>query len=172
MSVPDGGERSDNVLEAKVLGALADYFEAQQREIEESKKKAGSGFAEYEEARRQVADADEQLGEIRRVMAELQVDAVDTIIGGDEASELEKEVSSLQQAIHELAEAEKAALWRKEEAEVRLRRAEVHLGGELGEVADGIAASALSKIEEIDGFKERLDERFTEGRTSVLRVAS
>jgi hypothetical protein len=171
MSVAGNDEGSDKVLEARVLDALAAYFESQQREVEESKKMAGPEFVEYEEARQQVAVAEKQLVEVRRAMTELQAGAVDAIVGGDEASELEREVSNLQQEVHELAEAEKAALRRKEEAEERLRRAEVHLGGELGEVADGIAASALSKIEEIDSFKERLDERFTAGRTSVLRVS-
>lgn len=172
MSMLDKDMRSNSSIEAKVLEALTDYFEAQQREIEEKKKKAGSGFAEYEAARRQVAYADEQLNEVRRTMAELQVDAVDALVGGEEASELEREVDALQQAVRELAEAEQAALKSKEEAEERLRRAEGYLGGEFGEVVDGIAASALSKIKEIDGFKERLDERFTAGRTSVLRVAN
>jgi len=90
MSVADGGERSKQVLEAKVLDALGDYFEAQRREIEDSKKRAGSGFAEYEEARRLVAEAEEQLGEVRRAMAELQAEAVDTIVCGDKVSELER----------------------------------------------------------------------------------
>lgn len=172
MSVADGGERSKRVLEDKVLEALSDYFAVQRRDLEESKRKAGSGFAEYEEARRQVVEAEEQLAEIRHAMAQLRAEAVDTIIGGDEASELEREVSSLQQDIHELAEAEKAALRRKEEAEEKLRRAEDHYGADLGEAADGIAAFALSKIEEIDRFKERLDKRFAAGRTSVLRAAN
>jgi hypothetical protein len=29
----------------------------------------------------------------------------------------------------------------------------------------------LAKVEEIDAFKDRVDQRFAEGRTSVLRLA-
>ena len=71
MSMLDEDMRSNSFLEAKVLDALTDYLEAKRREIEESKKKAGSGFAEYEAPRRQVADAEERLGQVRRAMAEL-----------------------------------------------------------------------------------------------------
>ena len=71
-----------------------------------------------------------------------------------------------------MAEAEKAALKRKAEAEESLRRVELDYGGDLGETADRVAAFALQKVEEIDRFKERLDQQFAEGRTSVLGVAS
>jgi chromosome segregation ATPase len=165
-------ERRIKELEAKVLGALDLYFQDRRREVEENKRSAGSAFEAYEVVRQQLARAEEALEEIRRRTAEIQAEAVDTIVGGGEASELEEGVSELQQEIHDLAEAEKAARRRKEEAEATLRRAELDYGSELGETADRVAAFALQKIEEIDGFKERLDQRFVEGRTSVLEAAN
>ncbi len=167
-----GEKRRMQNLEAKVLGALDLYFEARRHEVEENKKSAGAGFEAYEVVRRQLAEVEEQLVELRRRAAELQVEAVDTIVGGDEVSDLAEGVSELQQEIHHLAEAEKAARKRKEEAEESLRRAELDYGGDLGEAADRVAAFALQKAEEIDGFKERLDQRFAEGRTSVLGAAN
>ena len=113
-----------------------------------------------------------ELVELRRRAAELQMEAVDTIVGGGEVSDLEEGVSELQQEIHDLAEAEKAARKRKEAAEESLRRVELDYGGDLGEAADRVAAFALQEAEEIDGFKGRLDQRFAEGRTSVLGAAT
>ena len=59
--------------------------------------------------RRQLAEAEEELVEFRRHTAELQAEAVDTIVGGGEVSELAEGVSELQQEIHDLVEVEKAA---------------------------------------------------------------
>jgi hypothetical protein len=159
-------------LEAKVLGALDLYFETRRREVEENKGSTGAGFEAYEAVRRQLAEVEEELVELRRRTAELQAEAVDIIVGGGEVSDLAEGVSELQQEIHDLVEAEKAARKRKEEAEELLRRAELDYGGDLGEAADRVAAFALQKAEEIDGFKERLDQRFAEGRTSVLGAAN
>jgi chromosome segregation ATPase len=167
-----GDERRMEELEAKALGALDLYFETRRREVEENKKNAGSGLEAYEEVRRQLAEAEEDLVELRRRAAELQVEAVDTIVGGGEVSDLAEGVSELQQEIHDLAEAEKAARKRKEDAEETLRRVELDYGGDLGEAGDRVAAFALQQVEEIDGFKERLDQRFAEGRTSVLGAAN
>jgi hypothetical protein len=47
---------------------------------------------------------------------------------------------------------------------------EVDFEGDLGLAADGVAALALGKVEEIDAFKARLDQRFEEGRRSFLGV--
>ena len=159
-------------LEAKVLGALDHYFETRRREVEENKKSAGAGFEAYEVVRQQLAEVEEELVKLRRRTAELQAEAVDTIVRGGEVSDLAEGVSELQQEIDDLVEAEKAARKRKEEAEELLRRAELDYGGDLGEAADRAAAFALQKAEEIDGFKERLDQRFAEGRTSVLGAAN
>ena len=140
--------------------------------MEDHKKSAGAGFEAYEVLRRQLAEVEEELVELRRRAADLQVEAVDTIVGGDEVSDLAEGVSELQREIHHLAEAEKAARKRKEEAEESLRRVELDYGGNLGEAADRVAAFALQKAEEIDGFKERLDQQFAEGKTSVLGAAN
>jgi hypothetical protein len=85
---------------------------------------------------------------------------------------LEKEVSELQAEVRDLAEVEKAAQERKEDAEELLRRTELEFEGHLGEAADMVAAFALHKVEEIDAFKSRLEQRFLEGRTSVIKGAS
>jgi hypothetical protein len=167
-----GGERHMDELEAKVLGALDVFFESRRREVEQHKKRAGPGFEAYEESRRRLVEAEEELVDLRRRTAGLQAEAVDTIVGGGEVSELAEGVSGLQHEIHHLVEAEKDARKRKEEAEESLRRAELDYGGELGETADRVAAFALQQVEEIDGFKGRLDQRFAEGRTSVLGAAN
>ena len=159
-------------LEAEVLGALDHYFETRRREVEESKKSAGAKFEASEVVRRQLAEVEEELVELRHRTAELQAEAVDTIVGGGEVSDLAEGVSELQQEIHDLVEAQKAARRRKEEAEESLRRAELDYGGDLGEAADQVAAFALQKAQEIEGFKERLDQRFAEGRPSVLGAAN
>jgi hypothetical protein len=148
------------------------FFESRRREVEQHKKRAGAGFEAYEESRRQLVEAEEELVGLRRRTVGLQAEAVDTIVGGGEVSELAEGVSGLQHEIHHLVEAEKDARKRKEEAEESLRRAELDYGGELGETADRVAAFALQQVEEIDGFKGRLDQRFAEGRTSVLGAAN
>ena len=61
---------------------------------------------------------------------------------------------------------------RKEEAEETLRRVDLDFEGDLGLAADAVAAFALHKIEEIEALKNRLDQRFAEGRTSVLKAAT
>ena len=61
---------------------------------------------------------------------------------------------------------------RKEEAEETLRRAELKFEGDLGLAADAVADFALHKIDEIEAFKTRLDLRFAEKRTSVLKAAT
>ena len=177
-----GGERSAEELEAAIFGALDLYFEARRREVEGSKRRAGPAFEAYEEARRQLAEVEEELEGIRRRTEELKAHAVDTVdacVGGSEASDLQEEISDLQEEISDLqeevrglAEAEKSAQRRKEEAEEKLWRAELDFEGDLGLAADGVAAFALHKVEEIEAFKARLDQRFAEGRTSVLGAAN
>src|SRR5215217_7615164 len=156
-----GGERSIEELEAAVLGALDLYFEAQLREVTESPRRMGPAVEAYEEARRQLVEAE----------AELEADTVDAVVRGSEASELEEEISELQEEVGELTQAEKTAQRRKENAEEAIRRAELDFKGDLGQVADEVAALALSKGEEIDDFKACLEQRFAEGRTAVLGAA-
>jgi ribosomal protein L12E/L44/L45/RPP1/RPP2 len=45
------------------------------------------------------------------------------------------------------------------------------IGEHLTEAGNALAAVALAKAEEIDALKNRVDQRFAEGRTSVLRLA-
>jgi chromosome segregation ATPase len=172
MSNSTGDERLVEELETAVLVALDRYFEVRRTEVEKGKARAGTGFGEYEEARSQLVEAEQVLEELRHSTAQLQTEALGTVTGSVEAAELEQELSELQGEVHELADAEKAALERKREAEERLRRAEQAIEGDIGEIADGVAAFALQKAEEIDAFKGRLDQRFAEGRTSVLGVAT
>jgi hypothetical protein len=82
-------------------------------------------------------------------------------------------VSELETELSELAELEQSALGRKREAEQRLRSmtGQDDIGEHLAEASSGLAAVALAKVEEIDALKDRVDQRFAEGRTSVLRLA-
>jgi hypothetical protein len=74
--------------------------------------------------------------------------------------------------LSELAEAEQSALGRKREAEERLRSLTGQdIGEHLAEAGNALAAVALAKAEEIDALKDRVDQRFAEGKTSVLRLA-
>ena len=96
---------------------------------------------------------------------------MNAIVESTEASELEEGVSELETELSELAEAEQSALGRKREAEERLRSlTELDIGEHLAEASSGLAAIALAKVEEIDALKNRVDQRFAEGRTSVLRI--
>jgi predicted nucleic acid-binding Zn-ribbon protein len=172
MSETTGGTGSVEELEAAVLGSLDLYFEAIRREVEKSKQWAGSGFERYEEARRQLAQVEEELEELRRATAQVQAEIVAAATRGSETSELEKEVSKLQEEVHGLAEAETVAQRRRAELEETVRRSELNLNGDPGEILDRVAAIALHKAEELDAFKGQVDQRFVEGRTSVLGAAS
>jgi chromosome segregation ATPase len=166
-------------VEAEVFRVLDRYFAAQRREVEDSKERSGPAFKAYEQARRQLIKAERELEEIQYRTAELKGEAMGVAVGSSEPSELKEEVAELQEELGELqeelgelAEAEQSALRRKREAEERLRRAEEDFGGDLAEATSGLAAAALAKGEEIDAFKGRVDQRFVEGRTSVLEVAT
>jgi chromosome segregation ATPase len=171
MSEKTGGERSIEELEDSILMALDHYLEVRRSDVEESKERTGSGFGEYEVARRKLAEAEQELEEIRRRTEVLRAEALVAVVGAQKASELEEVVSELQEEVSELTDAERTALGRKKEVEERLRRSEQAFEGDLGETADTIAAFALRKAEEIDAFKGRLDQRFAEGRRSVLEAA-
>ena len=78
----------------------------------------------------------------------------------------------MEKELGELAEVEQRALGRKGEAEERLRRLMGQdVGEHLAEASSALSAVALAKAEEIDALKDRVDQRFVEGRTSVLRIA-
>jgi Recombinase len=93
MSEKTGGERSIEILEDTILVALDHYFELRRSEIEERKGSVGSGFGDYEEARRQLAEVEQDLEELRRRTEELKAEALGAVMGDEEASKLEEEVS-------------------------------------------------------------------------------
>jgi len=172
MSEPTGAEGPIEECETELFRSLDRYFEVRRREVEQSKERAGTEFKNFQEARRQLVEAEKELEQIQQRTAELKGEAFNAIVESSEASELEEGVSELETELSELAEAEQSALGRKREAEERLRSLtgqdiEVHLA----EASSAVAAIALAKAEEIDAFKDRVDQRFAEGRTSVLRLA-
>ena len=168
MSETTGANGPIEDFEADVFRALDRYFEARIREVAGNPKRVGPAVEAYEEARRQLAEAEEELERIRHRTEELKVGAVDAVVGSSEASELGEEISDLQEEVRDLTQAEKTAQRRKEDADETLRRAELEFEGDLGLAADEVAALALSKVEEVEAFKDRLDQRFAEGRTSIL----
>jgi hypothetical protein len=160
-------------FEAELFRDLDRYFEVRRREVEESIERAGTDYKNFEEARRRLVEAEKELEQIQQRTAELKGEALNTIVQSSEASEFEEGVSESETAeLSELAEAEQSALERKRDAEGRLRSlTELDIGEHLAETSSGLAAIALAKAEEIDALKDRLDQRFAEGRTSVLRLA-
>ena len=98
---------------------------------------------------------------------------MNNMVEGSEASELEEGMSGLEMEFGELAEVEQNALGRKRDAEETLRRltGQVDIGEHLAEASSALAAVALAKAEEIDALKDRVDQHFAEGKTSVLRLA-
>ena len=178
MSETTGAKGPVEEFEAEVFRALDRYFEARRREVEDSKERGGPAFKAYEEARQQLMKAERELDEIHYRTAELKGGFAGSTMGSSEASELKEEVAELQDELGELqaelgelAKAEQSALGRKREAQERLRRAEQDFGGNLAEASSGLAGAALAKVEEIDAFKGRVDQRFAEVTTSILEVA-
>jgi predicted RNase H-like nuclease (RuvC/YqgF family) len=173
MSEPTGAEGPIEGFETELFRSLDRYFEVRRREVEESIERAGTEFKNFQEARRQLMEAEKELEQIQQRTAELKGEALNAIVESSEASELEEGVSELEtELISELAEAEQSALGRKREAEERLRSLTGQdIGEHLAEASSGLAAVALAKAEEIDALKNRVDQRFAEGRTSVLRLA-
>ena len=173
MSEPTGAEGPIEEFETELFRSLDRYFEVRGREVEESIERTRTEFKNFEEARRQLDEAEKELEQIQQRTAELKGEALNAIVASSEASELEEGVSELEtELISELAEAERSALGRKREAEERLRSLTGQdIGKHLTEASNGLAAIALAKVEEIDALKNRVDQRFAEGRTSVLRLA-
>jgi chromosome segregation ATPase len=172
MSEPTGAKGPVEEFEAEIFRTLDRYFEARLREVKDSKESAGPAFKAYEEARGQLAQAEQELAQIQYRMAELKQQTLNTVVESHEVSELEEGVSELQEELGELTEAEQSALEHKREAEETLWRVRQDVGDEnLAEATNVFTAVALAKAEEIDAFKGRLDQRFAERRTSVLEVA-
>src|SRR5829696_2173335 len=173
MSESTGAEGPIEEFETKLFRSLDRYFELRRREVEESIERVGTEFKNFQEARRQLVEAEKELEQIQQRTAELKGQALNAIVESSEASELEEGVSEFETAeLSELAEAEQSALERKREAEERLRSLTGQdIGEHLAEASTGLAAVALAKAEEIDALKNRVDQRFAEGRTSVLRLA-
>ena len=173
MSEPTGAKGPIEEFETELFRSLDRYFEVRRREVEESIERAGNEFKNFEGARRQLVEARKELEQIQQRTAELKGEALNAIVESREASELEEGISELETAeLSELAEAEQSALVRKREAEERLRSLTGQdIGKYLAEASSGLAAVASAKAEEIDALKDRVDQRFAEGRTSVLRLA-
>jgi chromosome segregation ATPase len=175
MSEPTSAEGPIEEFETELFRSLDRYFEIRRREVEQSIERAGTEFKNFEEARRQLVEAENELEQIQQRTAELKGEALNAIVESSETSELEEGVSGvseLETELSELTEAEQSALERKREAEERLRSlTELDIGEHLAEASTGLAAIALAKVEEIDALKDRVDQRFAEGRTSVLRLA-
>jgi chromosome segregation ATPase len=176
MSEPTGAEGPIEELETELFRSLDRYFEVRRREVEQSIERAGTEFKNFQGARQQLVEAEKELEQIQRRTEEIKGEALNAIVESSEASELEEGmsgVSDLERELSELAEAEHSALGRKSEAEERLRSltGQDDIGEHLAEASTGLAAIALAKAEEIDALKDRVDQRFAEGRTSVLRLA-
>jgi chromosome segregation ATPase len=175
MAEPTGAKGPIEEFETELFRALDRYFEVRRREVEQSIERVGTEFKNFQEARRQLMEAEKELEQIQQRTEELKGEALNAIVESSETSELEEGVSGvseLETELSELAEAEQSALERKRDAEERLRSlTELDIGEHLAEASNGLAAIALAKAEEIDALKDRVDQRFAEGRTSVLRLA-
>ena len=172
MSEPTGAEGPIEEFETELFRSLDRYFEVRRREVEQSIERAGTEFKNFQEARRQLVEAEKELEQIQQRTAELKGEALNNIVESSEASELEEGTSGLETEFGELAEVEQSALGRKKDAEETLRRLTGQdIGEHLAEASSALAAVALAKVEEIDAFKDRVDQRFADGRTSVLRLA-
>src|SRR4028119_1937952 len=111
-----GSENFIEELEAAALGILDLYFEARIREITQAPRKVGPAVAVYEEARRRLAEAEEELEGIRRRQQEIKTGTVDAAVEDSGASELGKQLSELQEEVRGLTEAGQAAQGAQREA--------------------------------------------------------
>ena len=174
MSEPTGAEGPIEELETELFRSLERYFEVRRREVEENLERAGTEYKNFQDARRQLMEAEQELEQIQQRTAELKGEALNAIVESSEPSELEEGVSELETELSELAlaEAEQSALGRKSEAEERLRSLTGQdIGEHLAEASSAVSAVALAKAEEIDAFKDRVDQHFAGKKTSVLRLA-
>ena len=97
---------------------------------------------------------------------------MNALVEGSEATELEEGMSGLEKELAELAGLEQSALQRKKDAEEMLRRLTGQdIGEHIAEASSAVSAVALAKAEEIDAFKERVDQHFAGKKASFLRLA-
>src|SRR5918992_3457479 len=109
MSEPTRAEGNIERLETELFRALDRYFEVRRREVEQSIERAGTEFKNFQEARRQLVEAEQELEQIQQRTEELKGEALNAIVESSEASELEEGVSELETAeFSELAEAERS----------------------------------------------------------------
>src|SRR5215207_9120660 len=118
MSEPTGAEGPIEEFETELFRSLDCYFEIRRREVEQSIERAGTEFKNFEEARRQLVEAENELEQIQQRTSELKGEALNAIVESSETSELEEGVSGVSELETELAlaEAEQSALGRKREA--------------------------------------------------------
>jgi len=172
MSEPTGAEGPIEEFEIEVFKALDRYFEVRRCEVERSIERAGTEYKNFQETRRQLMEAEQELEPIRHRTAELKGEAMNALVEGSEATELEEGMSGLEKELAELAGLEQSALERKKEAEEMLRRLTGQDTGEhIAEASSAVSAVALAKAEEIEAFKERVDQHFAGKKASVLRLA-
>src|SRR5215211_6644320 len=106
MSEPTGAEDPIEEFETELFRSVDRYFEVRRREVEESIERASTEFKNFEEARRQLVEAEKELEQIQQRTAELKGEALNAIVESSETSELEERVSELEtELICELAEA-------------------------------------------------------------------
>lgn len=172
MSEPTGAEGPIEEFEIEVFKALDRYFELRRCQVEQSIERAGTEYKNFQEARRQLMEAEQELDPIRHRTAELKGEAMNTLVEGSEATELEEGMSRLEKELAELAGLEQSALERKKDAEEMLRSLTGQdIGEHIAEASSAVSAVALAKAEEIDAFKDRVDQHFAEKKASVLRLA-
>src|SRR5918996_3294709 len=95
MSEPTGAEGPIEEFETELFRALDRYFELRRREVEESIERVGTEFKNFQEARRQLMEAEKELEQIQQRTAELKGEALNAIVGSSETSELEEGESEL-----------------------------------------------------------------------------
>jgi chromosome segregation ATPase len=172
MSEPTGAEGPIEEFEIEVFKALDRYFEVRRCEVEQSIERAGTEYKNFQEARRQLMEAEQELEQIRHRTAELKGEAMNTLVEGSEPTELEEGMSRLEKELAELAGLEQSVLERKKDAEEMLRRLTGQdIGEHIAEASSAVSAVALAKAEEIDAFKDRVDQHFAGKKTSVLQLA-
>jgi hypothetical protein len=71
MSEPAGTEGPIQEFELEIFRALDRYFEVRRREVEESIERAGTEFNNFQEARGQLMEAEQELEQIRHRTAVL-----------------------------------------------------------------------------------------------------
>jgi chromosome segregation ATPase len=105
MSEPyTGAEGPIEECETELFRSLERYFELRRREVEESIQRASTEFKNFQEARRQLMEAEQELEQIQQRTAELKGEALNAIVESSEVSELEEGVSGVSELETELSE--------------------------------------------------------------------